>query len=343
MDSFLPGYRDPIFSIIIILLIIMAISIASYGWSVYKEEKLKRSLFGFIDRFDSGSCALDEDAMVFDKSMIKPLVMLARAYEKSGEYGKSTSIYLYLIRHTKDDDLMFDLGRVYMHAGFLQRSKDIFEELISRHPRRKDILYSLESLYEKMGDIDSANEALDALEAQGENIEGIRRYLSLKYILNDRSMPPSQKIDKIIDMMSDDISIYRMALKKLFLLDSSKAWDRVDDKRVADILDILWYLPYSQLHLDIINSSKILQAVYFARGDIDECSENSGIFAIDLLCASRRGGYCEGDLEFSYLCTRCKRSFPVSFDRCPNCMEINSIKIEESLEKRRYERGETLL
>ncbi len=343
MDSFLPGYRDPVFSIIIILLIIMAISVASYGWSVYKEERMKKSLFGFIDRFESGSCVLDEENMAFDKSMTKPLVMLAKAYEKSGEYDKSISICLYLIRHTSDDELMIYLGKVYMRAGFLQRSKDIFEELIKRHPRRKDILYSLESLYEKTGDIESANEALDALEAQGEDISGIRDYLRLKQVLSDRDLSPSQKRDMVFEMMSGDISIYRMGIRTLFALDSSKAWERVEDERVKDILDILWYLPYSQLHLDIIKSSKVLQAVYFARGDIKECATRSGIFAIDMLCSARKGGYGEGDLEFSYLCRECKRSFPVSFDRCPNCMAINSIEIEESLEKRRYERGETLL
>ena len=343
MDSFLPGYRDPIFSIIIIMLIILAISIASYGWSVYKEEKLKKSLFGFIDRFDSGSCSLDEDNMVFDKSMIKPLVMLAKAYEKSGEYDKSISICLYLIRHTNDDELMIYLGKVYMRAGFLQRSKDIFEELIKRHPRRKDILYSLESLYEKMGDIDSAMEALDALEAQGEDISAIRRFLRLKRVLSDRSMTPTERKDAILEIVNNDISVYRMSLRQLFAIAPENAWSLISDERVEDVIDILWLLPYSQLHLDIIKSSKKLQAVYFARGDIQECSDESGIFAIDILCSARKGGYSEGDLEFSYLCKECKRSYPVSFDRCPGCMAINSIEIEESLEKRRYERGETLL
>ena len=161
--------------------------------------------------------------------------------------------------------------------------------------------------------------------------------------MSDRDLSPSQKRDRVFEMMSADISIYRMGIRTLFALDSSKAWERVDDERVKDILDILWYLPYSQLHLDIIKSSKVLQAVYFARGDIKECATRSGIFAIDMLCSARKGGYGEGDLEFSYLCRECKRSFPVSFDRCPNCMAINSIEIEESLEKRRYERGETLL
>ncbi len=343
MDSFLPGYRDPIFSIIIILLIILAISVASYGWSVYKEERLKKSLFGFIDRFDSGTCSLDEENMVFDKSMIKPLVMLAKAYEKSGEYDKSISICLYLIRHTNDDELMIYLGKVYMRAGFLQRSKDIFEELISRHPRRKDILYSLESLYEKTGDTESALEALDALEAQGENVSAIRRFLKLKNVLSDRNMIPVVKKEAIIETVNDDITIFRMGLRHLFAIDPVSAWSLLKDERVEDVIDILWLLPYSQLHLDIIKSSKKLEAVYFARGDLEEYSEESGIFAVDMLCASRRGGYSDGDLEFSYLCRECKRSFPISFDRCPGCMAINSIEIEESLEKRRDERGETLL
>jgi len=344
LESFLPGYRDPIFSIILILLIALAIAIASYGWSIYKEERLKRSLFGFLDRFESDSCSLEEENIPFDKSMIKPLIMLARAYEKSGEYNKTISICLYLIRHTKDDELLIYLANAYMKAGFLQRSKEILEEVISRHPRRVDVLYSLEILYEKMGDFESAKEALDALKAQDEDIEGIYRYIEVKEIISDKTISPTKKIELLKQrVFSQDITIYRMVIKELFILDTKIAWESIDRDRIIPIIDILWFLPYSQLSLDIINTSKLLQAIYYARGDIDNYDSECGVFAIDILCSARKSGYSRGDLEFSYLCKSCKHSFPISFNRCPNCMAVNSIDIEESLAKRRDERGETLL
>ena len=59
----------------------------------------------------------------------------------------------------------------------------------------------------------------------------------------------------------------------------------------------------------------------------------SGIFALDILATARQHGFDEGELHFSYLCKKCKQSFPMSFKRCPNCMSIHSLEIEENIGK----------
>jgi predicted ATP-dependent serine protease len=52
-----------------------------------------------------------------------------------------------------------------------------------------------------------------------------------------------------------------------------------------------------------------------------------------MLAVAKEGGLEEGGLLFSYLCKKCKQSFPVSFKRCPNCMAINSVEVEEEIAK----------
>ena len=343
MDSFLPDYRDPIFSIILILLIAFAISIASYGWSIYRQERLKRRLFGFLDRFDSGTCALEEENIPFEEGMEKPLLMLARAYEKSGDYSRAISICLYLIRHTRDDEILIYLGKVYLRAGFLKRAEDIFEEIISRHPRRKDVLYNLELLYDTLHDYEGAKEALEAREAQGEKISRLSKYIEYRQIVSKNDLSPSKKVEALCELLGEEDSLYRPVIRQLFALNTESAWESVKEERVEEIMDILWYLPYSQLQLDIIKRSKKLSALYFARGDIEDVVKECGIFELDMLCAARKSGFRDGDMLFSYLCRECKNSFPVSFERCPECMAVNSIEVEESLAKKRDETGETLL
>ena len=59
----------------------------------------------------------------------------------------------------------------------------------------------------------------------------------------------------------------------------------------------------------------------------------SDIFSLDMLATAKQNGFEKGDLVFSYLCQKCKQSFPVSFQRCPNCMALNCVSVEEKIAK----------
>jgi hypothetical protein len=85
--------------------------------------------------------------------------------------------------------------------------------------------------------------------------------------------------------------------------------------------------------LDIISSDIRLSSIYYAKGYIQKPSSKSGIFVVDVLCRAKGAGCKDATLSFSYLCQKCKHTFPVAFSRCPNCMAINSIKVEEQIAK----------
>jgi len=342
LSSFIFDYYDPIYSILLLLLIAIIIALASQGWIVYKKEKLTKNLYSFLDKFDDFSCDLEEKDVPFEEGMKKPLLLLAKAFEQSGDYAKSINIFLYLIKHTKDDELLVYLGKIYLKAGFLQRSEEIFIQLIKRHPRRADVLHQLELIYESLGEFEKARDVLDAIEAQGEDISIERDYLTLLEIKQDTLLNKSQKIERLKSFIAKD-RLYRVALKELFKIDSKSGWSSLDLEKIELVLDILWYLPYSKLQLDIILKSSTLKAIFFARGDIKEAPKKEcGIFAIDTLCAAKKAGFKDGDISFLYICKECKNSFPISFERCPNCMAIDSIKVEETVEKK-TKRGEALL
>jgi len=99
VEVLLPAYKDPLFSILLIIIISLIISIATYGWGIYKQQKEQGNLLKFLDKFDSAECALDTADMPFEPHMLKPLTLLTKAFENSGEYHKSISIYLYLIKN----------------------------------------------------------------------------------------------------------------------------------------------------------------------------------------------------------------------------------------------------
>jgi len=344
LNGFLPSYHDPVFSIILIVLIAMAIALVTHAWGVYRREKLSRSLYSFLDRFDTASCSLEEEEVPFEEGMAKPLLLLAKAFEQSGNYAKTISICLYLIRHTKDDELLIYLGKVYLRAGFYQRAEEIFLEIISRHPRRADVLYQLEYLYESLQEFDKAREALEALRAQGEETEALEEHLRFLEIRSDKERLPAEKAKALEGLLDRGGRLYRPVVQELFRLDTARAWKRVETRRLGELIDLLWYLPPAQLQLDIISATPELRAIYFARGDLEEGpEEETGDFAVDMLCAARRGGYFSGTMSFAYLCTACKQSFPVSFVRCPSCLALDSLKVEERLVPSQPQIGDSLL
>ncbi len=347
MDSILPSYRDPLFSIMLIIILSLMIAVLTYIWGIYQQQKEKSTLQKFLEKFESAECAFDTATMPFDTAMFKPLALLAKAFENSGEYHKSINIYLYLIRHTSNlidkSSLMERLGQTYLHAGFLERARTIFSEILHKQPRTPRILYELGTVYEMMRKYDKALEVVEPLREQGEETKELENFLQFEIISSDKQLSQEEKVSTLLDLLKTEPALYRPILSLLFKLNKPEAWEYIDKKSLHPILDILWFLPDSQLDLDIISQDARLIAIYFAKGYLKQSPEKSGIFAIDMLVAARISGFEEGDLLFSYLCKKCKQSFPVPFTRCPNCLALNTIEVEEDIAKKHSQTNYSLL
>ncbi len=338
MENFLPDYNDPLFSILLIVVISLIIAVATYGWGLYKQQKEEGNLLKFLDKFDSAECALDTADMPFEPHLLKPLSLLAKAFENSGEYHKSISIYLYLIKHISNDqgklELMERLGNTYLHAGFLERSRSLYVEILRKKPRNVKVLYELGVVYEMMHQYDKAKEVIEPLDLLGEDTYNLNKFLELSQITSSKSTSIEDKLEQLQLTLKNEPALYRQVISVLLQLDTHIAWQNIDMERIHDILDILWFLPNSQVDLDIITSNNALHTLYYAKGYLQKApKKKSNIFSLDMLAIARENGYEEGELLFSYLCKKCKQSFPVSFKRCPNCMAINSVKVEEQIAK----------
>jgi len=337
LEHILPSYDDPLFSILLIIVIALIIALVTYGWGLYRQQKEEGNLLKFLEKFESNECALDTSDMVFESNMFKPLTLLAKAFENAGEYPKSINIYLYLIKHIDhpngESELMERLGNTYLHAGFLERAKSIYIEILRKRPRSVNVLYELSVVYEMMHRYDKAKEVLQPLQVLGEETSALERFLDFSSLLSDKYIIREEKIKQLKKTLKKYPSFYRYIIASLLKLDTKSAWESIDTTRLDEIIDVLWFLPNSQLDLDIIAGNEALQTLYYAKGYLVEPHTYSGIFSVDMLAVSKQNGFLEGDLHFSYLCKKCKQSFPVSFKRCPSCIAINTIKVEEHIAK----------
>ncbi len=337
MEHILPAYNDPLFSIMLIVVISLIIALVTYGWGLHKQQKEEGNLLKFLEKFDTAECALETAEMPFEPHMLKPLTILAKAFENAGEYHKAISIYLFLIKNISADsgkiELMERLGSTYLHAGFLERSQSIYTEVLRKKPRNVQALYELGIVYEIMQKYDKAKEVLEPLNLLGEDTGSLEKFLDFSELLANKTLDVQDKVERLEQLLKEEPTLYRHIIKALLQLDTKSAWENIDPERIMEILDILWFLPNSQLDLDIITSNKQLQTLYYAKGYLQKPAVQSGIFSLDMLATARENGFEEGDLVFSYLCQKCKQSFPVSFKRCPNCMAINTVKVEEKIAK----------
>jgi lipopolysaccharide biosynthesis regulator YciM len=354
VDNILPAYDDPLFSILIIVILILIIAVSSYVMGNLKEERKEKSLKHFLNRFNTEESPLEIEEMPFETTLIKPLKLLAFAFKNQGEYQKAINLNLYLIENIPNfqdkKEILTQLGQTYLKAGFLKRAEAIFLQILHKHARNKEALYYLGVVYELLHEYDKALETLIPLKLLGEETEYLEAHLRLNKLLNNKTLNHKQKIEQLVDLLENNFYDYRRIIKALFQLDLPSAWKNLNPSKVHSILDILWFLPLSNLNFDIISSDKTLSAIFFAKGSLtlDENSEQnviekSDIFVIDTIVSAKIGGNHKVDISFSYGCTKCKQHFPISFTRCPQCYTIDAIQIKETVAKKRIQTGYSLL
>ncbi len=349
MDNILPAYNDPLFSILVIIVLVLIIAISSFIVGNIKEKKKRKTLKSFIKGFNTQKPLLDIEEMPFNPTLIKPLSLLAEAFSNQGEYQKSINLNLYLIKHIDSffdkEKILEQLGTTYLKAGFLKRAESIFLQILHKHPRNIKTLYNLGIVYELLHEYDKALSTLIPLNILEENTKSLEAHIKLNKLLDNRELSTKEKVQELEALLKNEYYAYRRVIQALFRLDLEVAWNNIKLNKIESILDILWFLPSSNLNLDIISSSETLLAIYLAKGYIKatEKRPKSNIFTIDTIVTLNQTGSNNIDLLFNYGCKKCKQHFPISFTRCPKCYAIDSIQIKESLVEKKKQTGYSLL
>jgi len=346
VDALLINYRDPLFAILLIAGMVFIIAFASYWWGVYVKSRKSRRLQRFLKRFETQGVKKSLESMPYAPEIVRPLVLLAQAYEKSGEYNNAIEIGLYLLKYIEDEALIYEImeqvGTTYMHAGFLERAKSTFLQILKSNPRNERVLNNLMVVYERLHDFNRAKEVIEPLETLGVDVKELKTYIQLKIILTDAGIEPDEKVKRVVSLYESEKKFDRIVFEYLLKNDPNQAWNMVREIDINQLIDLFWYLPPSFLDYDKIEKSEKLRAIYGARGDI-EPSPPIGWFLIDMLNHLKRTGFQNVTMQFAYLCKNCKQQFPLPFERCPRCMALDSLVVEKEITKEMNEAGCNLL
>ena len=145
-------------------------------------------------------------------------------------------------------------------------------------------------VYEMMHQYDKAKEVIEPLELLGEDTYNLKKFLELSQITSSKSMSIEDKVNTLKQLLEDEPNLYRQVISVLLQLNTQVAWETIDMEHIGDMLDIFWFLPNSQVDLDIISSNNTLHTLYYAKGYLQKPpKEKSGIFTLDMLATARKG------------------------------------------------------
>lgn len=337
MGSFFIEFRDPLFSIIVFFVIIFVIAFFSYWWGRYKKKEDHKHLDKFLRQFNALP-SQNELQVLIQKGELseKSWLLLANSYSKNGDYEKSIEIYNELLKVADSSnyrDTMFLLGITYFKAGFLERAKQVFLNILQKNPRTPQALNYLLLVYEYMRDYKAALEVLEPLEELQKDVRKEKTYLELLALFDDMTLSIDEKVKKTLELYKEHNVMTRMIFEYLFRVNPKLAWESFDSSKSELLVDILWHVDKKDLDLDIISQNSYLSELYSARGDI-ESAKNSSVFELDILLNLNKS--VNATVTFEYVCSSCKQVFPFAFNRCSHCHSIDSVRVEMNLTKDYY-------
>ena len=341
-------YRDPLFGIILIVTLIFLISFFTYYYSIYKERIARKDYRKLSLRFELGKLK-EEDYVHLYKTYNLPfdsILLLASSFLHKGDHNKAISVYLTLLEHVNDrvkkEELLELLGTTYFKGGFLQRSKEIFLRILKFSPRNKNALLYLLLVNEKLKDFKKAKEITLCLEELDKDMNVDKIYLDSLIILNDSVLSYEKRTELLYDIFKEHKIIERIFATFLIQFNKPFFWEHISEFDCSKFIDIMWYLNPKDIDMNKIIENDFLVELYNAKGYLSNLKHSNNFDFDILMLINKHEHKINATLDFEYICSSCKHSFPIFETRCPHCHEILTFNVKHHLTKALFDTNQSL-
>ena len=348
MDNIILEYRDPLFGIILLVALIFLISFVTYSFSIYKERLAREDYRKLSLRFELGKLK-EEDYVHLYKTYNLPfdsILLLASSFLHKGDYNKAISVYLTLLEHVNDrvkkEELLELLGTTYFKGGFLQRSKEIFLRILKFSPRNKNALNHLLLVYEKLKDFQKAKEITACLEELDKDVSIDTIYLDSLIILNDSILSYEKRTELLYEIFKENKIIERIFASFLIQFNKAFFWEHIKEFNCVKYIDLMWYLNFDDIDFDKVSQNEFLVELYNAKGYLDTLKHSSDFDFDILILINTHEHKIKASLDFEFVCTMCKHSYPIFDTRCPHCHNILTLDVKHRLTKSFYTSNQSL-
>ena len=348
MDNIILEYRDPLFGIILLVALIFLISFVTYSFSIYKERLAREDYRKLSLRFELGKLK-EEDYVHLYKTYNLPfdsILLLASSFLHKGDYNKAISVYLTLLEHVNDrvkkEELLELLGTTYFKGGFLQRSKEIFLRILKFSPRNKNALNHLLLVYEKLKDFQKAKDITACLEELDKDMSVDKIYLDSLIILNDSVISYEKRTELLFEIFKENKIIERIFATFLIQFNKAFFWEHINEFNCSKYMDVMWYLNFDDINFDKVLQNNFLVELYNAKGYLDTLKHSSDFDFDILILINTHEHKIKASLDFEFVCTICKHSYPIFDTRCPHCHNILTLDVKHRLTKSFYTSNQSL-
>jgi tetratricopeptide (TPR) repeat protein len=348
LDNIALEYRDPLFGIILIVTLIFLISFFTYYYSIYKERIARKDYRKLSLRFELGKLK-EEDYVHLYKTYNLPfdsILLLASSFLHKGDYNKAISVYLTLLEHVNDrvkkEELLELLGTTYFKGGFLQRSKEIFLRILKFSPRNKNALLYLLLVNEKLKDFKKAKEITLCLEELDKDMSVDKIYLDSLIILNDSILSYERRTELLYDIFKKNKIIERIFATFLIHFNKTFFWEHISEFDCSKFIDVMWYINSNDINLEKIIENKFLVEIYNAKGYLNNLKHSKNFDFDILMLINQHEHKINATLDFEYICSSCKHTYPIFDTRCPHCHEILTFNVKYHLTKALFDTNQSL-
>jgi lipopolysaccharide biosynthesis regulator YciM len=314
------NYKDPLFSVLVFLLLVGIGFLISMFISRFKESSKLKHIQNFVKKFDFLDNEEIKSLFLSKEIPLNALLLLAIAFEKEGNYEKSLNIYLAIIDTISGDEkyqVLQNMANSYLKAGFLHKARESLLEVLRAKPRTKEALLLLLVVDDKLKNYSEMENVIEILDEIGEEISDEKANLEFQKALFE------QDEDKM-DLLYREYPVLKRAYFQYFIhKNPSKVYKLIQEKDVYEMIDLFWredYLPLkNDAFIQIEAAKKHIKA-----------QKQSPFFEIEVLKRLPDG---LADLEFEYVCSKCKHIFPVYEARCPKCKNLFTFKTKTGIVK----------
>ena len=338
-DDLIFDYRDPLVGILTIFIFIFITSFVTYTVSIYNERKSRKEYRKLLERFELGTLKEDDYIHLYSTYNLPfdSIILLASSFVHKGQHNKAISVYLALLEHVnepiKKEELLELLGETYYKSGMLQRSKDIFLKILKFSPRNRIALHKLLLIFQQLNEFSRADEVLVALDELDEDIQKERIYLKVLKIINDPILSFEKKSQELLINLKENSKLERLVAGFLLKFNKELFWDNINHFDINNLIDLLWYLDFDDVNWEIVNKNILLEDLYTSKGYIDN-SKSSDNFELNVLIALKNSTTkTDLDLNFEFICDKCKKTHPIYESRCFHCEDTLSFKVKPKLGK----------
>lgn len=352
MNEITQIYRDPLFGITVLIGIIALVILGDYYRNLYKKKQRQKSLNALVKSYEHhGIFDGIAEFLKVSKEPIPTLIFLAKSYAKGGDNQQAIKIYLTLIEQFNESrekiEILEELGSLYVRAGFLQKGKDIYLEILKNNPRNLKILSSLVELYGMLGDYQSAFDALECIEEnmgelnekQQDRLFLAREYFRMQmcFVIRDEE----ERNHALIEILQKEARLRKVILG-FFKINAPKLfWEYFPHHDWENLIDLLWDIPASKIPLSIIKDSPAIE-VFQAKGYYPRNSQIKN-FALETIRLFQNHSEQKATLGFLYVCPHCQSQFPFDDFRCSVCGELGELKLITKPQRLQYEKDHSLL